>query len=200
MKLAVRETVIETERRGQLDADHQRRFHAGLAHRRRGRRVHSCGSSKMDAPAPPRPAPRPSSSSDRPAYGPTTRFSVKDVSPARERGERLGGCYGRSTGGAVEPVGPATIAFMQSTESRYVPVVNIIAGTVAGVFLSKLVTTNLGSWSYLVFTLATLGTFSLVRDGWSTFQRWRVQRGLKIAYEKVALILKPEISPATSTS
>ena len=82
---------------------------------------------------------------------------------------------------------------MQSTESRYVPVVNIIAGTVAGVFLSKLVTTNFGSWSYLVFTLATLGTFSLVRDGWSTFQRWRVQRGCKIAYEKVTLILKPAI-------
>ena len=35
---------------------------------------------------------------------------------------------------------------MPTTESRYIPVVNIIAGTVAGVFLTKLVTTNLGRW------------------------------------------------------
>ena len=82
---------------------------------------------------------------------------------------------------------------MPSTESRYIPVVHIIAGTVAGVFLSKLVTTNLGWWSYLVFTLATLGTFSLVRDGWSAFQRCRLHRGCEAAYEKVARIFKPAI-------
>ena len=82
---------------------------------------------------------------------------------------------------------------MPSTESRYIPVANIIAGTVAGVFLSELVTTNLGGWSYLVFTLATLGTFSLVRDGWSAFQRWRLHRSCEAAYEKVARIFKPAI-------
>ena len=82
---------------------------------------------------------------------------------------------------------------MPSTESRYIPVVNIIAGTAAGVFLTELVTTNLGGWSYLVFTLATLGTFSLVRDGWSALQRRRFHRCCKVAYEKVAFIFKPEI-------
>ena len=73
---------------------------------------------------------------------------------------------------------------MPSTESRYIPVVNILAGSVAGVFLTKLVTTNLGGWSYFVFTLATLGTFSLVRDGWSASNggayidtaRWRTRK------------------------
>ena len=82
---------------------------------------------------------------------------------------------------------------MPTTESRYIPVVNIIVGTVAGVFLTKLVTTNLGGWSYVVFTLATLGTFSLARDGWSTLQRRRLHRCCKVAYEKVAVIFKPEI-------
>ncbi len=83
---------------------------------------------------------------------------------------------------------------MPSTESRYIAVVNIIVGTVAGVFLSKLVTTKLeGCWSYLVFTLATVGAFPLVRDGWSAFQRHRLHRGCKAAYEKVAFIFKPQI-------
>ena len=82
---------------------------------------------------------------------------------------------------------------MPSTESRYIPVVNILAGSVAGVFLTKLVTTNLGGWSYFVFTLATLGTFSLVRDGWSALQRRRLHRYCEVAYEKVAVIFKPEI-------
>ena len=82
---------------------------------------------------------------------------------------------------------------MASTESRYIPVVSIIASTGAGVFLSKLVTSNLGNWSYLVFTLTMLGTFSLVRDGWSAFQRWRLHRGCEAAYGKVARIFKPAI-------
>ena len=82
---------------------------------------------------------------------------------------------------------------MPSTESRYVPVVHIIAGTVAGVLFARLVTTNLGGWSYLVFILATLGASSLLRDGWSAFHRMRLNRSCKEAYEKVARILKPEI-------
>ena len=82
---------------------------------------------------------------------------------------------------------------MQSTESLYIPVVHIIAGTVAGVLFARLVTTNLGGWSYLVFILATLGAFSLLRDGWSAFHRIRLNLSCKVAYEKVARILKPEI-------
>ena len=82
---------------------------------------------------------------------------------------------------------------MPSTESRYVPVVHIIAGTVAGVLFARLVTTSLGGWSYLVFILATLGASSLLRDGWSTFHRMRSHRSCTEAYEKVARILKPEI-------
>ena len=78
-------------------------------------------------------------------------------------------------------------------QDTYFQINNILAGTVAGLFLTKLVTTNLGGWSYLVFTLATLGMFSLVRDGWSTFQRNRLHRCCKAAYEKVTLIFKPEI-------
>ena len=87
----------------------------------------------------------------------------------------------------------ATIPFMPSTESRYIPVIQIVAGTVAGVFLSKLITTTLGGWSYLVFTLAIVGTLSLARDGWSAFQRRRLQQHCVAAYEKVAPILKPAI-------
>ena len=82
---------------------------------------------------------------------------------------------------------------MPSTESRYVPVVHIIAGTVAGVLFANLVTTSLGGWSYLVFILATLGASSLLRDAWSAFHRMRLNRSCKKAYDKVARIFKPDI-------
>ena len=106
--------------------------------------------------------------------------------------DRGSGAQGRISSDICEPL-PCYDRPMPSTESRYIPVVNLLAGTVAGVLLAKLVTTNLGGWSYLVFTLATLGTFSLVRDGWSAFQRNRLQRCCRVAYEKVARIFKPEI-------
>ena len=82
---------------------------------------------------------------------------------------------------------------MSNTESRYAPVVNIIVGVVAGVFLTKLILTNLGNWSYVVFTLATLGLTSLARDGWSLLHRMRLHRGSKDAYNKITRIFKPEI-------
>ena len=106
--------------------------------------------------------------------------------------DRGSGAQARISSDICEPL-PCYDRPMPSTESRYIPVVNILAGTVAGMFLTKLVTTNLGGWSYLVFTLATLGMFSLVRDGWSAFQRNRLHRCCKAAYEKVTLIFKPEI-------
>ena len=82
---------------------------------------------------------------------------------------------------------------MSSTESRYALVVSIIISTVAGVSLTILVTTDLGNWSYVVFTLAVLGLSSLWRDGWSAFRRMRLHRCSKEAYEAVARIFKPEI-------
>ena len=78
---------------------------------------------------------------------------------------------------------------MPSAESHYLPVVNILAGTVAGARLAVLFTTNLGYWwSYLVFALAALGASSLLRDGLSAFQRNRLNRCCKVAYGKVAVI------------
>ena len=82
---------------------------------------------------------------------------------------------------------------MLNTESRYAPVVSIVISTVAGVFLTSLVTTDLGNWSYVVFALAVMGLSSLWRDGWSTFHRMRFHRHSQDAYEKITRIFKPEI-------
>lgn len=82
---------------------------------------------------------------------------------------------------------------MSGTESRYLPVVHIILGTTSGVVLTELVNTDLGRWSYLVFTLATLGAFSLGRDVWNFVQRRRLIIRCRTAYEKVARVHKPRI-------
>ena len=82
---------------------------------------------------------------------------------------------------------------MQNQESQYVPVVQVVVGVVGGVLFSRLVMTDLGAWSYLVFTFATLGAFSVFRDGWSTFNQLRLWRRNTVAYDKVVLIHKPKI-------
>ena len=101
---------------------------------------------------------------------------------------------GRSDCHAQDPDRPACYDRpMPSTESSYFLVINIVVGTMAGVFLAKLVTTNLRGWSYLVFIFATLGALSLCRDAWNAFNQMRFRRRSQEAYEKVARIFKPEI-------
>ena len=87
----------------------------------------------------------------------------------------------------------ATIALMRRAESIYFPVVQIIVGTAAGALFAKLVSTNLGGWSHLVFILAALGATSLLRDAWGMFHQIRLHRSCRAAYDKVARIFKPEI-------
>lgn len=65
---------------------------------------------------------------------------------------------------------------MPTTRSQYFLFVKILVASACGVLLTKLVVTNAGGWSYLLFTLAALGTLSIACDGYTSLSQSRLHR------------------------
>ena len=100
-------------------------------------------------------------------------------------------------GSEAEIAGPSVLRShldMPNFESRYVPVIQLVAGVAVARPMSLLTESSIGLWwSLVLFGFATMGAISVFRDGWRLFHLLRFKIAVKKAYQFVAYVHKPEI-------